>query len=178
MGRSKGGSQVCTVWRPGSGFPLTGQLLIQKCCHLIMLKNRWHSPQLQHGVVDIPINCFFPWIRKVPTLYYRSEHKKPVFMGCPWSVVWCHEDLDFHIHGCYACLSTFPQEAVCGYVYIHNSHVIIDSSFIMHLKKPWLKVFVFCFSSRLEGKAQYGTQVCRGVGVRPKTQSHQKLQMH
>lgn len=67
MGRSQGGSQVCTVWRPGSGFPLTGQLLIQKCCHLTMLKNilcalrqLGHSPQHQHAIVGVPINCFFP----------------------------------------------------------------------------------------------------------------------
>jgi len=29
-------------------------------------------------------------------------------------------------------------------------------------------MFVFCCSERLEGKAQYGTHVCRSVGVGPK----------
>lgn len=91
------------------------------------------------------LTVFFPLKKKGPYTLSQLGTQKPVFMGCPWSVVWWYEDLDFHIHGCYACLLTIPQEAVCGYVYIHTSHVIIDSSYIMHLKKPQLKVFAFLF---------------------------------
>jgi hypothetical protein len=43
----------------------------------------------------------------------------------------------------------------CVYIYIHTNHVIIDSSFIMHLKTPCLEVF---FVSVKDWKAKHNME--------------------